>query len=78
MNIKNNQSTISVKQYTKNIENAINKKTFLCIQLISEINISKYNQKEYVSIIKEIYKEIFNKNFDTNKSIKGVKHSSSI
>ena len=67
MNIKNNQSTISVKQYTKNIENAINKKTFLCIQLISEINISKYNQKEYVSIIKEIYKEIFNKNFDTLK-----------
>ena len=78
MNIKNNQSTISVKQYTKNIENAINKKTFLCIQLISEINISKYNQKEYVSIIKEIYKEIFHKNFDTNKSIKGIKHSSSI
>jgi len=78
MNIKNNQSTISVKQYTKNIENAINKKTFLCIQLISEINISKYDQKEYVSIIKEIYREIFQKNFDTNKSIKGVKHSSSI
>ena len=78
MNIKNNQSTISVKQYTKNIENAINKKTFLCIQLISEINISKYNQREYVSIIKEIYKEIFQKNFDTNKSIKGIKHSSSI
>ena len=78
MIIKNNQSTISVKQYTKNIENAINKKTFLCIQLISEINISKYNQKEYVSIIKEIYREIFQKNFDTNKSIKGVKHSSSI
>ena len=67
MKIKNNQSSISVKQYTKNIENAINKKTFLCIQLISEINISKYNQKEYVLIIKEIYKEIFNKNFDTLK-----------
>ena len=67
MKIKNNQSTISVKQYTKNIESAINKKTFLCIQLISEINISRYDQKEYVSIIKEIYKEIFNKNFDTLK-----------
>ena len=67
MNIKNNQSSISVKQYTKNIENTINKKTFLCIQLISEINISRYDQKEYVSIIKEIYKEIFNKNFDTLK-----------
>jgi len=78
MNIKNNQRTISVKQFRKNIENAINKKTFLCIQLISEINISKYNQEEYVSIIKEIYREIFQKNFDTNKSIKGIKHSSSI
>ena len=69
MNIKNNQRTISVKQFRKNIENAINKKTFLCIQLISEINISKYDQKEYVSIINEIYKEIFHKEFDTNKSI---------
>ena len=78
MNIKNNQSTISVKAYTRNIENAIHKKIFLCIQLISEINISKYDQREYVSIIKEIYKEIFQKNFDTNKSIKGIKHSSSI
>ena len=78
MNIKNNQSSISVKQFRKNIESIINVKTYLCIKLISEINISKYNQKEYVSIIKEIYKEIFHKNFDTNKSIKGVKHSSSI
>ena len=78
MKIKNNQSSISVKQFRKNIESTINKKTFLCIQLISEINISKYNQKEYVSIIKEIYKEIFHKSFDTNKSIKGIKHSSSI
>ena len=78
MNIKNNQSTISVKQFRKNIESAINKKTFLCIQLISEINISKYDQEEYVSIIKEIYREIFQKSFDTNKSIKGIKHSSSI
>ena len=67
MNIKNNQSSISVKQYTKNIESIINVKTYLCIQLISEINISKYNQKEYVLIIKMIYKEIFNKNFDTLK-----------
>ena len=78
MIIKNNQSTISVKQFRKNIENAINKKTFLCIKLISEINISKYDQEEYVSIINEIYSEIFQKNFDTNKSIKGIKHSSSI
>ena len=78
MNIKNNQSSISVKQFRKNIESIINVKTYLCIKLISEINISKYNQREYVSIIKEIYKEIFHKNFDTNKSIKGIKHSSSI
>ena len=78
MNIKNNQRVRSVKQFIKDIEKPLNKKTFLCIQLISEINISKYDQKEYVSIIKEIYKEIFHKNFDTNKSIKGVKHSSSI
>ena len=78
MNIKNNQSSISVKQFRKNIESIINVKTYLCIQLISEINISKYNQKEYVLIIKEIYREIFQKNFDTNKSIKGIKHSSSI
>ena len=78
MNIKNNQSTISVKAYTRNIENAIHKKIFLCIQLISEINISKYDQEEYVSIINEIYSEIFQKKFDTNKSIKGIKHSSSI
>ncbi len=78
MNIKNNQRTISVKAYTRNIENAIHKKIFLCIQLISEINISKYDQEEYVSIINEIYSEIFQKKFDTNKSIKGVKHSSSI
>ena len=67
MNIKNNQSSISVKQFRKNIESIINVKTYLCIQLISEINISKYNQKEYVLIIKMIYKEIFNKNFDTLK-----------
>tara|TARA_R100000656_G_scaffold80813_1_gene59242 strand:- start:459 stop:695 length:237 start_codon:yes stop_codon:yes gene_type:complete len=78
MIIKNNQSTISVKQFRKNIENAINKKTFLCIKLISEINISKYDQEEYVSIINEIYSEIFQKKFDTNKSIRGIKHSSSI
>ena len=67
MNIKNNKHTISVKQFRKNIESIINVKTYLCIKLISEINISKYNQKEYVLIIKEIYKEIFNKNFDTLK-----------
>ena len=42
------------------------RKLYLCIQLISEINISKYDQKEYVSIIKEIYSEIFRENFDTN------------
>ena len=71
MNIKNNQSSISVKQFKKNIERdimkSINIKTNFCIQLISEIDISKYNQKEYVLIIKMIYKEIFNKNFDTLK-----------
>ena len=78
MNIKNNKHTISVKQFRKNIESIINVKTYLCIKLISEINISKYDQKEYVSIINEIYKEIFHKEFDTNKSIKGIKHSSSI
>tara|TARA_R100001530_G_scaffold86197_1_gene59999 strand:+ start:202 stop:438 length:237 start_codon:yes stop_codon:yes gene_type:complete len=78
MNIKNNQRVRSIKQFIKDIEKPLNKKTFLCIQLISEINISRYDQKEYVLIIKEIYKEIFHKEFDTNKSVKGIKHSSSI
>ena len=34
-------------------------KIMLFAQLVSEINISKYKQKEYVQIVKAIYFEIF-------------------
>ena len=34
-------------------------KIMLFAQLVSEINISKYEQKEYVQIVKAIYFEIF-------------------
>jgi len=34
-------------------------KIMLFAQLVSEINISKYKQKEYRQIVKEIYWEIF-------------------
>ena len=67
MNIKNNQRIRSIKQFKRDIEKPLNEKTLLCIEIISDIDISKYNQKEYVLIIKMIYKEIFNKNFDTLK-----------
>jgi len=37
------------------------KKIMLFAQLVSEIDISKYKQKEYVNIVKAIYWEIFGK-----------------
>ena len=37
------------------------KKTMLFAQLVSEIDISKCKQKEYVNIVKAIYWEIFGK-----------------
>tara|TARA_R100000750_G_C2262159_1_gene64237 strand:- start:325 stop:456 length:132 start_codon:yes stop_codon:yes gene_type:complete len=40
-------------------------KIMLFAQLVSEINISKYKQKEYVQIVKAIYFEIFGINADT-------------
>jgi len=43
----------------------MNDKIMLFAQLVSEINISKYKQKEYVQIVKAIYFEIFGKNADT-------------
>ena len=42
----------------------MNDKIMLFAQLVSEINISKYKQKEYVQIVKAIYFEIFG-NADT-------------
>jgi hypothetical protein len=59
MNIKNNQRIRSIKQFKKDIEKPLNEKTLLCIQIISDIDISKYNQLEYRSIVNEIYNEVF-------------------
>ena len=61
MNIKNNQRIRSIKQFKKDIEKPLNEKTLLCIQIISDIDISKYNQLEYRSIVNEIYNQVFNK-----------------
>ena len=36
-------------------------KRMLFTYLVSEINISKYNQKEYAMIVKSIYYKIFDK-----------------
>ena len=41
-------------------------KIMLFAQLVSEINISKYEQKEYVQIVKAIYFEIFGAKADEN------------
>ena len=38
------------------------KKIMLFAHLVTEIDISKYKQKEYVKIVKAIYGEIFLKN----------------
>ena len=38
------------------------KKIMLFAQLVSEIDISRYKQKEYVNIVKAIHWEIFGKN----------------
>jgi len=59
MNIKNNQRIRSIKQFKKDIEKPLNEKTLLCIQIISDIDISKYNQLEYRSIVNEIYNQVF-------------------
>jgi hypothetical protein len=59
MNIKNNQRIRSIKQFKKDIEKPLNEKTLLCIEIISDIDISKYNQLEYRSIVNEIYNEVF-------------------
>ena len=37
-------------------------KIMLFAHLVSEINISKYEQKEYVQLVKAIYFEIFGEN----------------
>jgi len=37
------------------------KKIMLFAHLVSEIDISRYKQKEYVNIVKAIYREIFGK-----------------
>ena len=59
MNIKNNQRIRSIKQFKRDIEKPLNEKTLLCIQIISDIDISKYNQLEYRSIVNEIYNQVF-------------------
>jgi len=59
MNIKNNQRIRSIKQFKRDIEKPLNEKTLLCIEIISDIDISKYNQLEYRSIVNEIYNEVF-------------------
>jgi len=61
MNIKNNQRIRSIKQFKKDIEKPLNEKTLLCIEIISDIDISKYNQLQYRSIVNEIYNQVFNK-----------------
>ena len=40
---------------------SMKKKIMLFAQLVSEIDISRYKQKEYVNIVKAIYWEIFGK-----------------
>ena len=42
-------------------EETMKKKIMLFAQLVSEIDISRYKQKEYVNIVKAIYWEIFGK-----------------
>jgi|TARA_R100000781_G_C4017085_1_gene105719 hypothetical protein len=61
MNIKNNQRIRSIKQFKKDIEKPLKEKTLLCIEIISDIDISKYNQLQYRSIVNEIYNQVFNK-----------------
>jgi len=64
MNIKNNQRIRSVKQFTKDIEKPLFDKIELTINLITEIDISKYNQKEYISIVNDIYYDVFHSNWN--------------
>jgi len=59
MNIKNNQRIRSIKQFKKDIEKPLFDKIELTINLITEIDISKYNQLEYRSIVNEIYNQVF-------------------
>ena len=42
-------------------EEIMKKKIMLFAQLVSEIDISRYKQKEYVNIVKAIYWEVFGK-----------------
>ena len=49
-----------MKEITTNRKkNTMKKKIMLFAQLVSEIDISRYKQKEYVNIVKAIYWEIF-------------------
>ena len=64
MNIKNNQRIRSIKQFKKDIEKPLFDKIELTINLITEIDISKYNQKEYRSIVNDIYYDVFHSNWN--------------
>jgi hypothetical protein len=49
-------------------------KRMLLTYLVSEIDISKYNQKEYTKIVKSIYYNIFSKKLTKKNRVSTILH----